>query len=356
MNRIIFWYRNARPVSLPQSMMPALVSAFMAAGCADFRWYLALLSVIGIAFAHLSFNLFDDYFDFKNAEQGDRTALARAGFRAMTLKCPALQDGTVTPSQWLKACLVFGAAACIFGLPVVIIRGFSVIWVVLGVAVLGLFYSAPPLKLGYHGLGELVIGSIFGPGIFIGMSIGASGEIHSDQILMSCAMGLMVVAILYVHSIMDYAADAKAGKRTLAWLVGCHKTIPDEKKADQEPASEEELYSGINRQYITLAAVLFVPYILIAVELIAGLLPLYYVIVCLTLPWSLSLYNSMQEFRKDPGRVPEKKWWYGRFQNWEAIKAAKIDWFMLRWLLAQRISIIFSILCIIASVIRICAG
>ena len=343
---------------MPQSMMPALVAAFMAAKYPDFRWYLALLSLIGIGFAHLCFNLFDDYSDYRNAEQGDRSALTRMGFRAMTVKCPALQDGTVSPRKWFLVSCLFGALACLFGLPVVLIRGPVVLWVVLGVAILGIFYSAPPLKLGYHGLGELIIGAIFGPGIFIGMSLAAAGELCGSEILMSFAMGFLVVAILYVHSVMDYAADTKAQKRTLAWLVGCHGTIPPAdtrntgKRAVKGTPSAAEIEAGMKRQYLMLAAILFLPYLFVLIAVVTGNLPWYYLFVFLTFLWSVDLYRSMQSFRKDPQAVPEKKWWYGSFQHWKEIRQAGIDWFMLRWLLAQRINIIFSILCILAAVIE----
>ncbi len=328
--------------------MPALVAAFLATKYSDFKWYLALISIIGIAFAHLSLNLFDDYFDFKNAEQGDRTALVREGFRAMTAKCPPLQDGTVSPKKWFLVSCLFGLIACCFGVPVVILQGPSVLWVVLGVAILGVFYSAPPLKLGYHGLGELIIGSIFGPGIFIGMSLAAAGEFHLSEVLLSIAMGLIVVAILYVHSIMDYAADTKAGKRTLAWLVGCHATIP--KKEDSPQPTEQAVKAGQNRQYVTLALIIFVPYLLVVLAVALRAVSLYYLVSLLALPWSIDLFRSMLAFKKDQFAPVEKKWWYGSFQMWEAIKANHLDWFMLRWLLAQRISIVFSILCILASI------
>jgi len=333
-------------------MMPALVAAFLSAAYADFKWYLAALSVIGIAFAHMSMNLFDDYFDFKNAEQGDRTALAREGFRAMTVKCPPLQDGTVSPGKWLKVSCIFGAIACAFGLPVLLIRGPVILWVVLGVAILGIFYSAPPLKLGYHGLGEPIIGIIFGPGIFIGMHLAAAGEVHLWEILLSIAMGLMVIAILYVHSIMDYAADTKAGKRTLAWLVGCHDTIPRPGTHTRKPG-RSEIEAGKNRQYAVLCLILFLPYLLVVISVLTGITSAFYLLTLIALPWSISLYQSMLQFRKHPMDSAEPKKWYGKFQHWEQIKAAGIDWFMLRWLLAQRINIIFSILCIIAFLVHI---
>lgn len=331
-------------------MMPALVAAFLATKYADFKWYLALISLIGIAFAHLSLNLFDDYFDFKNAEQGDRSALVREGFRAMTAKCPPLQDGSVSPKKWLLVSCLFGAIACCFGLPVLIIRGLPILWVVLGVAVLGIFYSAPPLKLGYHGLGELIIGAIFGPGIFIGMSLAASGEFHLSEVLFSIAMGLIVVNILYVHSIMDYAADTKAGKRTLAWLVGCHATIPSPEKKDMAPPTEAQVEAGRKRQYVTLGLITFLPYAIVILAIALRSVHLFYVVTLLALPWSIDLFRSMLAFKRDPFSAVEKKWWYGRFQMWEQIKAANLDWFMLRWLLAQRISIVFSILSILAAI------
>lgn len=350
MKTIRFWFTNARPVSLPQSLIPALVAAFLATKYPDFKWYLALLCILGVCFAHLSLNMFDDYFDFKNAEQGDRTALVREGFRAMTAKCPPLQDGTVSSKQWLLASCIFGAIACLFGLPVLIIRGLPILWVVLATAVIGLFYSAPPLKLGYHGLGELIIGLIFGPGAFIGINLGAAGEFHLSEILISCAVGLLVVNILYVHSIMDYAADTKAEKRTLAWLVGCHATIP--KKEGTKPPTEEEIRAGQNRQYITLALITFVPYLLMIVAVVLRAVQPYFIVALLALPWSIDLFRSMLAFKKDPFSPVEKKWWYGRFQMWEMIKENQLDWFMLRWLLAQKISVIFGILCILASIVE----
>ena len=329
--------------------MPALVAAFLATKYEDFRWYLVLVSILGICFAHLSLNMFDDYFDFKNAEQGDRSALVREGFRAMTAKCPPLQDGTVSSKQWLLASCIYGAIACCFGIPVLIIRGLSVLWVVLGVAVLGLFYSAPPLKLGYHGMGELIIGLIFGPGVFIGMNLAAAGEFHASEVLVSCAVGLIVVDILYVHSIMDYAADAKAGKRTLAWLVGCHGTIPAQGKEAPEP-SKAQVEAGRRRQYLVLALITFIPYLLMILAVVFRAVKPYFIISLLALPWSVDLFRSMLAFKKDPFAPVEKKWWYGRFQMWEQIKENHLDWFMLRWLLAQKISVVFGILCILASI------
>jgi len=336
--QIKYWLTNARPVSLPQSMMPALVAVFLSTKYSDFRWYLALISLIGVAFAHLSLNLFDDYFDFKNAKQGDRSALAREGFRAQTYKCPDLQSGAVSPKQWLCACIVFGAIACACGLPVLIIRGIRILWIVLAVGILGLFYSAPPLKLGYHGLGELLIGCIFGPALGIGMSIAASGEFHASEVLISIAWGLLVVNILYVHSIMDYASDQKAGKKTLAWLLS---------------SKRKGLESNSKAMYIALAIINFVPYVLVILGVVFKAVSPLFLIALLALPWSIELFRSMLEFKRNPFGKVTKKWWYGKLMLWDEAKKAGVEWFALRWLLAQKTDTAFSILCIIAAIVQL---
>ena len=90
------WFKNARAGALPQSMMPAVTAMFMAWGKEGFSFLLGALGVMGVAFAHLGFNLLDDYFDYISHQTGYRHVLDRAGFRAYTAKCPYLQDKSAT--------------------------------------------------------------------------------------------------------------------------------------------------------------------------------------------------------------------------------------------------------------------
>jgi 1,4-dihydroxy-2-naphthoate octaprenyltransferase len=113
MNIIRFWLQNARSIALPQSMLPAIVAVCSALPLAGFSIYLSLLAVFGVAMAHLSLNLFDDYFDYKVKGAEFRDAMVRKGFRARIAKCPYITSGQVTLRQLLIACLVFGAIACV---------------------------------------------------------------------------------------------------------------------------------------------------------------------------------------------------------------------------------------------------
>ena len=59
MNKISFWLHNARHISLPQSILPAVLATGMAVQYDTFSWWLALIALFGVACAHLGMNLAD---------------------------------------------------------------------------------------------------------------------------------------------------------------------------------------------------------------------------------------------------------------------------------------------------------
>ena len=81
MNKFSFWFQNARPISLPQSMLPALTAVALSAGTGSFSWIAALVCVFGVMFAHLGMNLLDDWFDYYKGSGEARKKAANEGFR-----------------------------------------------------------------------------------------------------------------------------------------------------------------------------------------------------------------------------------------------------------------------------------
>ena len=65
MNKFRFWFNNARPISLPQSLLPALTAVALTVGQGTFSVAAALASIIGVVFLHLGLNLMDDWYDYK---------------------------------------------------------------------------------------------------------------------------------------------------------------------------------------------------------------------------------------------------------------------------------------------------
>jgi 1,4-dihydroxy-2-naphthoate octaprenyltransferase len=101
----------------------------------------------------------------------------------------------------------------------------------IGVAgfVLGYFYTAPPLRLAYHGAGEPVIFLLFGPLAGLGTYYVQTGTFTLTALLLACVVGLLDTAILFLHHFPQREADAKHGKRTpivRLGAVGAARLVP----------------------------------------------------------------------------------------------------------------------------------
>ena len=326
MNIPLFWIKNARSISIPQSLMPALLAVCLAIPAPEFSWWLSLLALIGVVCGHLGLNLFDDYFDYRKKKTNYRDELAHEGFRARIGKCLYITSGQTTMAKLFAAASIFCTIALMVGLVVFYFRGVFILYITLATAILGLSYSAPPLRLSYHGMGELVIGIMFGPMNMIGSYYAACGIVSGSIIFISVPVGLLVMNIVYVHSIMDFIPDKKIGKRTFAVLL-----------------------NNTTGMLITLAIILSAPFIIIASGILThNLSPLYWLLF-LGLPMAYSLFNLMIEFVKNPDKKFSPRFWMGPMGDWDRIEQAGIDWFMIRWLSARNLLTFFCLTIIIAS-------
>lgn len=319
MGKIKFWFNNARPQSLPQSVTPAFLAACMAFGHDGFNLLIALLALVGVICAHCSINLLDDYFDYKNAGIESREKLVRAGMRARLGKCPYLAEGKASLKETRNVAYLFGLIAVVCGCGVCFFRGWEVLIFIFAGAFLGYFYSGKPFSIAYHGLGELLTGLMFGPLLMPGMYFAACGEICSEIWFMSVAVGLLVVNILYTHSVLDCEADKSVSKTTLAVLL-------------KTPA----------RQLAGCWCFCFVPFLVVLLGVVLKQLSPVFLLSWSALPMSVGLFSMMRKFFSDPNYQYERKKWMGQMENWDAIVDAKIDWFMIRWFLARNIITLFA--------------
>ncbi|MDR2854368.1 MAG: prenyltransferase [Prevotellaceae bacterium] len=322
---IKFWFWNARPHSLPQSVMPAALALCLAwkAGGSNFSLCLGVLAVVGVALAHLSLNLFDDYFDYKVKKTDYRNHLAHKGIRSRMHKCSYLISGQATLRNLLTACIVSGGIAVLAGVIILYFRGSTVFWIAAIAAFLGIEYSAAPLRLSYKGLGEVVIGLLFGVLSMAGVYYSACGRLDWAVLFVSVPVGLLVANIIYVHSIMDFEPDKAAGKMTFAGLLGNKKAM-----------------------LVALALLLSIAYLSIIAGIIFAYLSVYYLFTLLSLPLAVELFRLMYFFVTKPEQKFEPKKWYGPVGNWERLQATGIDWFMIRWLLARNLLTLFCLIII----------
>ena len=346
MSAIGFWIKNARSISLPQSALPCLTAIILCIGQDGFLWWLALPILLGVCAAHLGMNLADDYFDFKH-DSRIRADINRYSVRARMEKCHYLRrDGEEEPTPSQKG-VEHKATVSQLGWAIVGFLGFAALmgatafsaqWLIHGwqaamgivlYAAIGLFvginYSGKPLELGFHGLGELVIGLMFGPLNMLGVQAALTGNIFSWEMLcMSIAIGCMVTNIVYVHSVMEVDADAQLGKMTFARLLH-HKKV----------------------MILFIAIFAIIPFLILALGVTLQWWTPWYLLTLITLPMSIFLIHSTRLFTYGLPRNDKPRWWMGPMGNWEGYKKAGIDWFLFRWLLARNICTFFCLTLII---------
>lgn len=349
MSKLGFWIQNARSISLPQSALPCLTAIVLCIGQEGFVWWLALPVLLGICAAHLGMNLADDYFDFKH-DSRIRADISSNSVRARMEKCHYLdrsaeiengkvkaESGKATLHQLGWAVIGFlGFAAlmgCIAFVAQWLLHGWQAAMGIVIYALLGLFvginYSSKPLELGYHGLGELVIGLMFGPLNMLGVQAALTGAPFSWQMLcMSIGIGCMVTNIVYVHSVMEVNADAELGKMTFARLLK-NKTA----------------------MIIFIGFFALMPFVMLALGISLGWWSPWYLLTIATLPMSIFLIHSTRLFAYGLPRNDTPRWWMGPMGDWEGYKKAGIDWFLFRWLLARNICTFFCLILMMVHVV-----
>jgi 1,4-dihydroxy-2-naphthoate octaprenyltransferase len=264
--------RTTRLPFLSATAVPVLLGIAVAARAGAFDPWLALLTVIGAAFAHLAINVSNDIFDtLSGADEANVNPTPFSGGSRILL----YDLLTLRQLIALDATLFAGAAA--IGLVLVWATN-SATLLAIGLAGigLGLAYTAPPVKLVYRGLGEIAVALGFGPVMLLGAYVVQTGSLSWEAAIASIPVAILVALILYVNEIPDRVGDRAAGKRTLPVRLS--------------PAAVTGIYLGA-------AALAFV--VLVAGVAI-GLLPLAALLALLPVPLAWQVYRGIQRFYDQP--------------------------------------------------------
>jgi 1,4-dihydroxy-2-naphthoate octaprenyltransferase len=116
------------------------------------------------------------------------------------------------------AALSFGSAIGI----VILLLTRSLFVLVLGLLGVfgGYFYTARPIQLGYHSVGEVVIFLLFGLFPVYGSYHLQTQTIDLIPLLPGCLVGILIFLVILVNEFPDAAADEAVNKRTLVVVFG----------------------------------------------------------------------------------------------------------------------------------------
>jgi 1,4-dihydroxy-2-naphthoate octaprenyltransferase len=217
------YFFATRPWSFSCSAQPALLGSILAyhylAGAAgfSFNWVTLALTLVGMVIAQAVCNLVNDYFDHRWRCDLPQNSGARNPFF----------DPRVSTRGLLG--LIAGLAAvglAIAGYFLVTIGGW-ILWVLIPAgALMVVFYTAPPISLKYHALGDLTIiltnglGGTFGA--FYVQGSGAPFTVRQGLavLLFSVPVSFMGDVILNANNTRDVSEDRKVKAISFAGLVG----------------------------------------------------------------------------------------------------------------------------------------
>ncbi|HUK75651.1 MAG TPA: prenyltransferase [Nitrososphaerales archaeon] len=187
-----------------------------------FEPVLFVLTLLGSVSLLLAANGIDDVYDQLNGVDATADRLFPKefpGWKPITRGVISVNDGFAISG-------LFYALSVGIGLYLSAVVGWLAIGIALPGILLSFFYTAPPLKLDYRGLGlgELSILLSFGPIPCLGACYVLTGGVSALPVVASVPTGLLTVNILMMHDLIFFEPYRQAGKRSLAVVLGTERT------------------------------------------------------------------------------------------------------------------------------------
>jgi len=211
------WWLALRYHFVPPSIFPAVLGGLISwatnSGFAPLYFLIVLVAIIA---NHIALNMTDDYFDFKHSVD----TLKPGEKNPYTGGSGTLSSGLLSPSSMFKAFSIGYVVTIVLGLYLTITRG----WPILAFGLFGVFcavfYTAPPISFGHHGLGELAQLVSFGTIIGLGAYFVQAHSITIQAFLATLPLGIMLFSMIVINEIPDMEEDRQAGKLTLVARFG----------------------------------------------------------------------------------------------------------------------------------------
>lgn len=216
-----------------------------------------ILTLLGLLLAQLGINLHNDYYDSKTGVDRNKT-------NSFVLLFP--QTKIVLAMAW--GCFLL---AVVIGLYLDSISdGHAIlVFAVLG-GIIGYFYSAPPLRLSYLGVGEIAAFITFGPLAISGAFYVQAQNLSINILWVALPAGVLTSTILFVHHFDHFQTDKEFQKKNLVARLGAERALK------------------------FLPIFLYLPYLILLTAVIAKQLPLTCASVLLSLPLSLRLTRQLR--------------------------------------------------------------
>ncbi|MDV3244019.1 MAG: prenyltransferase [Nitrososphaerales archaeon] len=259
---------STRPWSFTMTFSSVTLGTLLAALKGSFDPLLYAIVLAGMLAFHAATNVLNDFFDVRHGvdKEGAPTTKYRLHPAAI---------GQTPLSSILQISIALYGFTILAGSYLAYLKGPSIL-ILLGLGIVGsVLYTADPVVLKARALGEVTVFVMWGLLIPLGAYAVQTGALALSPAITAIPLGALVALVLLANNIRDIEYDGSVQNRTIAVRLG-------ERNA-------AKVYGGL-----LAAAYLFVP-----VGILAGLLPIWSLLVFLTTPDAWRLWKMLQ------GPVPD---------------------------------------------------
>lgn len=251
------WWIAFRYHYVPPSIFPVVIGSLVSlVNGTGFSFLFFAVALVTVIINHIALNMTDDYFDYKHTVDQ-----YRSGSNPYSGGSGMLTSGMIKPRQLAYVFSGLYVIVIFFGMYLTLMRG----WIVLLFGLIGflssIFYTAPPVKLSHHGLGELTMLINFGPILGMGAYYVQAQTLSLEPFIVTLPCGIMLFALIIINEIPDLMEDKQAGKLTLVARFGKQRGF----------------------QFYIIGWIL--TYIIIIIGVILSILPLPVLIGFISIPW-----------------------------------------------------------------------
>ena len=191
----------------------------------QFNWPYFWWAMLGAILAQGATNIANDYSDHmtRNDEANKLFSPFNGGSRM-------IQAGLMSATHMFLYAAVLFMGVVLIGLKLNFefhgahFANSPILWLGITGVALGIFYTANPFRLSYHGLGDIAVMLGFGPIMALGAHYVQVQAITPTAVwewlpamIVSIPVAILVGLILFINGFQDFMADREVGKRT--WVV-----------------------------------------------------------------------------------------------------------------------------------------
>lgn len=216
-SKLVLWLKELRAPFFTASIIPVLVGTTLAYSTADvFHPALFILAVLGMVALHAGANIANDYFDHTSGNDWlNKNVTPFSGGSQL------IQRGLLSPKSVLIAAWLALSIAVLVGITIfLLIKSFFILALGLVGLLGGYFYTAPPIRLGYRGIGEFVIGLLFGVLPVYGSYYLQTRTIDLVPIVPGIIVAMLIFLVILINEFPDAPADSAVNKKTLVVVLG----------------------------------------------------------------------------------------------------------------------------------------